>query len=146
MYEKRKQDVIISWTMIVLNVLPIILVLIPGFIQMYDQEQEKYVSGCLWKIPAENVMKSMAPVLILLFSYCLILTICYFRSQSVNTCKAVMVFAFAACIIALMALMPDNTILTMPYIIVPALFFVLGILSIVRFVMEQKRFDALMDS
>lgn len=143
MLETRKVDLIWSWTMIGLNVLAMLLGLIPGFIKMYDEETASYVGACLLNAPSGNIMSSMSALLLLIFAYCLILCICYLRSQSVGTVKAIMVFAIGCCVVSALALLPRDTIKAMPYAIIPGLFAVLAVAAGVRGALEQKRLDAL---
>ena len=141
MREEKMSDRIWSIALIVLPVLVMIFCSVPGFLQMYDGELKRIVGCTMWNPPGRNIMSNLCPMLLLLFGYTLILTVCYYRSQALGTIRAIFVFSTACLVMSALALLPNNTVQVMPYVLIPVVWAVLAVASFVRMTLEAKRFD-----
>ena len=134
-------DKLFGSVLIALPALVLLLGLIPGFLPMYDGELARYVGCSLLSPPPDNVMTNLCPVILITGIYTLILTICYFRSQSLGTIKAIFVFSITCLVVTLLAFLPDRTVKPMPYGLLPILWTVMCIVAFVRMQLEIKRYD-----
>ena len=143
MKNTKTSDLIWSWTLVVLNILSIVLGIFPGFLKLYDKQTDSFVPGSLLKVPASNIMSNMAPLLLVVFAYCLIVSFMYLRSQSLGSIRGYFVGAVATCVLTLMAMLPSNTVADMPYAIIPAIWGVVSVMSFIRMKVEKYRLDKL---
>lgn len=143
MRDARKSDAIWSWLLVGLNVLSIVLSIIPGFIKMYDKQTKTYIPGSLLDVPASNIMSNVAPLLLIVFAYCLIVGIMYMKGQTLASIRGYFVGAVATCVLTLMAMLPHETVADMPYAVIPAIWGVLAVLSGIRMTMEKRRLEKL---
>lgn len=143
MKNTRVSDLVWSWLLVGLNILSILLSIIPGFIKMYDKQTDSYIGGSLLDVPDSNIMSNMAPLLLIVFAYCLIVSVMYLRGQSLGAIRGYFVGAVATCVLALMALLPSNTVATVPYAVIPAIWGLVSVLSFIRMKMEKHRLDRL---
>lgn len=134
-------DKLWSIALIALPALALIFGSIPGFLQMYDGELKHIVTCTLWNPPARNTMSNLCPLLLLIFAYTLVLALCYYRSQALGTIRAIFVFSIGCLAVSALALLPDNTVQTMPYILIPGTWAVTAVVSFIRMTLEAKRFD-----
>ena len=141
MRDEKRSDQIVSGILIAFPVLALILGLIPGFLPMYSQETASYVGCCLLNPPAGNVMTNLCPLLLIVFVYSLILTICYYRSQALGTIKAIFIFSVVCLAVSLLAFLPRQTVQVMPYALIPGLWGIMCIVSFIRMQLEIKRYD-----
>lgn len=143
MYETKKSDLIWSWSLVGLNMLAIILGIFPGFIKMYDKQSDSYIGGSLLSVPSSNIMSNLAPLLLLVFAYCLIVSVMYLRGQSLGAIRGYFVGCVATLVLTLMAMLPDHTVEDMPYAIIPGIWGIQCVLACVRMVMEKRRLEKL---
>ena len=141
MLEVRKSDLIWSWTLIALNALALIWGLIPGSMTMYSKETADYVTACLWKIPEGNIMGNVAPMLIIVFIYCLIAGFIHLRNQTVGSIRGLFVGSVACCLLSLMAILPHNTVEDWPYSVIPCLLGLQSVLATIRMILTKRRWD-----
>ena len=142
MLESKLRDTIWSWCLIGLNVLALIWGLIPGLMTMYDVKLG-YVNGCLWNVPKGNVMENLGPLLIIVFIYCLIVGFIHLRNQSIGSIRGFFVGSVACCVLSLMALLPHDTVETMPYGVIPMILGVQSIAACVRMILVKRELDKL---
>lgn len=146
MIETKKSDLIWSWMLVGLNILSIVLGIFPGFIKMYDKQAGGYVGGSLLDVPDANIMSNVAPLLLIVFAYCLIVAIMYLRGQSLGAIRGYFVGTVATLVLTLMAMLPSNTVADMPYGVIPCIWGVQAVLSCIRMIMEKRRLDKLEES
>ena len=82
-------DKICSALLIAVPAVALILCLIPMY-PMMDLDQ--YVLRNFLNPPNTNILTNICPMVLIVFVYTLILTICYYRSQALGTIKAIFVF------------------------------------------------------
>ena len=141
MLEVRKRDLVWSWTLIALNALALIWGLIPGLMTMYSRDAGGYVAACLWKVPEGNIMSNVAPMLIIVFIYCLIAAFVHLRNQTVGSIRGLFVGSVACCLLSLMAILPADTVEDWPYSVIPCILGMQSLLSAIRMVLTKKRWD-----
>ena len=141
MREETIADKIWSIALIAFPALALILGSIPNFLPMYEGDMGAMVKCSLWNPPASNIMSNICPLLLIVFAYTLILTLCYYRSQALGTIKAIFIFSILCLVLSAMALLPHHTVQTMPYALIPILFVIMGIASFIKMQIEIKRFD-----
>ena len=139
----RNRDLVWSWILVGLNILAVVLCIIPGFIKMYDKQSDSYVPGSFLDVPSSNIMSNVAPLLLVVFAYCLIVAFMYLRGQSLGSIRGYFVGCVATLVLTLMAMLPDHTVADMPYAIIPAIWGVQCVLAFIRMVMEKRRMDKL---
>ena len=146
MRKMDRKDTIWSVTLIVIAVLGLVLSVIPGMLQVYSKEMKNYVGCGLLNVPGGTVMENMMPMLLALYGYTVLLTVLYYRSQGLGTLKGIMIFGIADTLLSLMGLLPKidaETVLLkpLPFLVIPCLFAVLTVLSIIRLRKEEARYD-----
>ena len=141
MLEFRKSDAIWSWALVGLNILSLLLGLIPGMIKMYDKEVHDFVNGCLLKVPSGNIMKNVAPLLIVAFAYSLLTCFIYLKGQSIGQIRGILVLSVACGVLSLLPLLPPGIILKMPYSVIPCIWGVQSVAAFIRMKGVQKRLD-----
>ena len=143
MKNKNIGSITVAWIMFGLNVLSIVLGIIPGFLKMYDKQTNAYIPGSLLSIPSSNIMKNVAPLLLIVFAYCLIVSVIYLRGQSLAAIRGYFVGTIATCVLTLMAILPDKTVADWPYVIIPAIWGIQIVVSGVMMITEKRRLDRL---
>ena len=142
MFETKKSDIIWSWSLIGLNILALLWGLIPGLITMYDAKLG-YVPGCLWDVPKGNLMENLGPLLIIAFIYCMIVGFIHLRNQSLGSIRGLFVGSVAVCVLSLMALLPHDTVQSMPYGVIPIILGVQSVASCIRMILVKREVDKL---
>ena len=140
MREESVADKIWSSVLIALPVIACILGLLP-IMPMYSKEAAGFVACNLLSPPEGNIMTNLCPLLVILFAYTVILTVCYFRSQALGTIKAIFIFSIVCLVISALALLPHNTVQPMPYSLIILVWAVMGVVSFIRMQLEIKRYD-----
>ena len=139
--QMTKKDVIWSSILIAVPALALVLCVMPFMMYVYDYELREYVLCGMLNLPEDTIMSNLAPVALLATAYNVILGICYYRSQGLGTLKAIFVFSIACMLVTLLALLPRNLLLAVPYIIIPCIFLVQAVLSFIHMKEEEKRYD-----
>ena len=88
-----------------------------------------------------SILAAFIILLLVLFAYTLVLTICYIRSQALGTIKAIFVFSVVDLVFGLLALLPERTLKPMPFAIIVVVSAVLCVVAFIRMQMEIKRYD-----
>lgn len=141
MFQTRKSDLIWSWIIIGLTMLALIWGMIPGLMTVYDKQSDSYIPGCLWKVPASNIMSNVAPLLIVAFGYCLLVGFIYLRNQSIGTIRGLFIMSIVCCLLSLMSLLPHYTVEKWPYSVIPCIFGVQIVVSFIRMKLQQREID-----
>ena len=116
--------------------------LILGAIPMYPMLHEKvYVLRSFLNPPSDSVMSNVCPMVMIVFLYTLILTVCYYRSQALGTMKAIFVFSVVCLCVSGLALLPEDAMKTAPFILYIPLWTVMSVISFIRMKKEIKRYD-----
>lgn len=118
------------------------LALILGVIPMYPMYQEEgYVLRSLLNPPQESIMSNICPMVMIVFVYTLVLTVCYYRSQALGTMKAIFVFSVVSLCVSALALLPENVMKPKPFILYIPFWTVMCVISFIRMKKEIKRYD-----
>ena len=141
MFQTKKSDLVWSWIIISLTLAGLIWGLIPGLMTVYDKQTASYIPGCLWKVPASNIMSNVAPLLIAAFAYCLLTGFIYLRNQSIGTIKGLFIMSIVCVLLSLMALLPHYTVEKWPYSVIPCIFGVQTVVSFIRMKLQQYELD-----
>ena len=131
-------DKIWSGIMIALPALALVLSVIP----MYPMVGEEGYEICsLLNPPAKNIMTNIAPMVLIVFFYTLILAIFYYRSQALGTMKAIFIFSVVSLCVTGLALLPDNIMKPWPFMWQVLIWGIMCVISFVRMLLEIKRYD-----
>ena len=140
MREDTLWDKICSALLIAIPAVALILCMIPMY-PMMDLEQ--YVMRNFLNPPNTNILTNICPMVLIVFVYTLILTICYYRSQALGTIKAIFVFSIVSLCVTGIALLPDGVMKAWPFQIQVYIWLVMCVFSFVRMKMEIKRYEDL---
>ena len=138
MREETLWDKIWSIVMIVLPAVSLILCLIPMYPMMADNQ---YVLRNFLNPPNTNILTNVCPMVLIVFAYTLILSICYYRSQALGTMKAIFIFSVVALCVTGLTLLPDGIMKSWPFVIHVYLWAVMCVISFIRMKLEIKRYD-----
>lgn len=141
MKDEKYGDTLWSSILIVLPALALVLSLIPGMLRIYDPDINQYVGCGLLNAPDSSIMSNFCPLLLVAMAYTLVLAICYYRSQSLGTMKAIFIFSVAVFVVCALALLPEKTLKPMPYSIILILWAIMSLISFIRMKKEIKRYD-----
>lgn len=141
MFQTKKSDLVWSWIIISLTMLALVWGLIPGLMTVYDKKTASYIPGCLWNVPASNIMSNVAPLLLIAFGYCLLVGFIYLRNQSIGTIRGLFIMSIVCCLLSLMALLPHYTVEKWPYSVIPCIFGVQIVVSFIRMKLQQREID-----
>ena len=138
MREDTIWDKIWSGIMIALPALALILGLIP----MYSMTGDKGYELCsLLNPPSKNILTNICPMVLIVFVYTLILTVCYYRSQALGTMKAIFIFSVVSLCVTGLALLPDGIMKPWPFLLYVPLWAIMCVISLIRMLSEIKRYD-----
>ena len=140
MREDTLWDKICSALLIAIPAVALILCMIPMY-PMMDLEQ--YVMRNFLNPPNTNILTNICPMVLIVFVYTLILTICYYRSQALGTIKAIFVFSIVSLCVTGIALLPEGIMKPWPFSIQVYIWLVMAVLAFVRMKMEIKRYEDL---
>ena len=108
---------------------------------VYDKQTASYIPGCLWKVPASNIMSNVAPLLIAAFAYCLLTGFVYLRNQSIGGIRGLFIMSIVCELLSLMALLPRYTVEKWPYSVIPCIFGVQILVTFIRMKLQQHELD-----
>ena len=140
MREDTLWDKICSALLIAIPAVALILCMIPMY-PMMDLEQ--YVMRNFLNPPNTNILTNICPMVLIVFVYTLILTMCYYRSQALGTIKAIFVFSIVSLCVTGIALLPEGIMKPWPFNIQVYIWLVMAVLAFVRMKMEIKRYEDL---
>ena len=138
MRDETLSDKIWSGIMIGLAALALVLGLIPMYPMLHDMQ---YVLCCLLTPPDDSIMSNVCPMLMIVYLYTLIVTVCYYRSQALGTMKAIFVFSVVSLCVSALALLPERVMKPSPFWLFLVLWGVMCVVSFIRMKMEIKRYD-----
>ena len=138
MRDETLSDKIYSGIMIAFAAVALILGVIPMYPMLHE---ETYVLRSLLKAPAASIMSNVCPMVMMVFLYTLILTICYYRSQALGTMKAIFVFSVLSLCVSGLALLPERVMKPKPFVLYIPLWLVMCVISFIRMKKEIKRYD-----
>ena len=141
MFQTKKSDLVWSWIIISLTMLALLWGLIPGLMTVYDKQTASYIPGCLWKVPASNIMSNVAPLLIAAFAYCLLTGFVYLRNQSIGGIRGLFIMSIVCELLSLMALLPHYTVEKWPYSVIPCIFGAQILVTFIRMKLQQHELD-----
>ena len=141
MFQTKKSDLVWSWIIISLTAFALLWGLIPGLMTVYDKQTASYIPGCLWKVPASNIMSNVAPLLIMAFGYCLLVGFIYLRNQSIGTIRGLFIMSIVCLLLSLMSLLPHYTVEKWPYSVIPCIFGVQTVVTFIRMKLQQRELD-----
>ena len=138
MRNETLSDKIWSGIMIGLAALALVLGLIPMYPMLHDKQ---YVLCSLLTPPDDSIMSNVCPMVMIVYLYTLIVTVCYYRSQALGTMKAIFVFSVVSLCVSALALLPERVMKPSPFWLFLVLWGVMCVVSFIRMKMEIKRYD-----
>ena len=138
MRDETLADKIWSGIMIALSAIALLLSVIPMYPMVGD---EGYELCSLLSPPSKNILTNICPMVLMVFVYNLILTICYYRSQALGTMKAIFIFSIVSLCVTGLTLLPENIMKPLPFMWLVFLWGAMCVISFVRMLLEIKRYD-----